>query len=316
MGLRRRLEIAKKYIKQGYKITLVLKILGINRSTWYYNQNKEKNPQQKKKSKGRPKPGYSMNKKGKKIKDEQITITIKKEIAGDSYCYGYKKITKVLNKQYKIIINKKKVYRILKELKLLKTQRKRKKKHPKRIAKNRTITKSNQLWETDIKYGYIPGIKKFFYILSVIDIFDKEIIDYHIGLRCTGRDAKQTVINALAKRGILNKKDKPIVRTDNGTQFTSNIFKYTMDEVNVCHELIPVRTPNKNAHIESFHNLLQDEKLKYYSFKTFKEAYIAVYEYMDYYNNRRIHGSLDYMIPVEFYNSNNSIFKDNLVLSV
>jgi len=108
VGLRRRLEIAKKYIKQGYKITLVLKILGINRSTWYYNQNKEKNPQQKKKSKGRPKPGYSMNKKGKKIKDEQITITIKKEIAGDSYCYGYKKITKVLNKQYKIIITKRK----------------------------------------------------------------------------------------------------------------------------------------------------------------------------------------------------------------
>jgi len=241
---------------------------------------------------------------------------IKELIKGEAYCYGYLKITHLLRKKYKLIINKKKVYRICKQLKILKPQRKTKPKYPRKIARNRTITGSNQLWEADVKYGYITSSKKFFYILSIIDVFDRSIIDYHIGLSCTGKDAKETLISALAKRNLLNSKTKPVIRTDNGTQFTSNVFKYACEELEIHHEQIPVKTPNKNAHIEAFHNLLQNEKLKYYNFSSFNQAYKEVMDYINYYNNIRIHSSINYMTPSEFYKAKQSNFKNKLVIKV
>jgi len=81
-----------------------------------------------------------------------------------------------------LLINKKKVYRLCKELKILRPQRKVKRKHPKKLARNRIVTASNQLWEVDVKYGYIASENRFFFIMPIIDVFDRCIIDYYIGL--------------------------------------------------------------------------------------------------------------------------------------
>lgn len=173
----------------------MLKIIGIPRSTYYYQKNGR--VEEKQVSEGRPAPGYSIKKNGKKIPDEQIKEWLLEAIAGDGYSYGYHKLTKLVRRQHDLIINKKKVYRLCKELGILKPQRKKKVKHPRKLARNRVITESNQLWETDIKYGYIQGEERFFFILSYIDVYDRSIIDYHIGLSCSGEDAKQTLQRAL-----------------------------------------------------------------------------------------------------------------------
>ncbi|NLX87269.1 MAG: transposase, partial [Clostridiales bacterium] len=39
------------------------------------------------------------------------------------------------------------------------------------------------------------------------------------------------------------------------------------------HERIPCRTPNLNAHIESFHRILEDECLGRCEFGSYEEAY-------------------------------------------
>jgi putative transposase len=56
-----------------------------------------------------------------------------------------------------------------------------------------------------------------------------------------------------------------------------------------------------NAHVESFHSILEDECYSRSEFHSFKEAYTSIGYYMDYYNNRRIHGSIKYMAPAKFY---------------
>jgi len=56
---------------------------------------------------------------------------------------------------------------------LLRPQRKVRPKHPKRLARNRVATGPNQLWETDVKYGYIEGERRFFFIMSVLDVYDR-----------------------------------------------------------------------------------------------------------------------------------------------
>ncbi|MEA4827919.1 MAG: DDE-type integrase/transposase/recombinase [Clostridium sp.] len=86
------------------------------------------------------------------------------------------------------------------------------------IAANRTITGSNELWEMDIKYGYIKSEYKFFYILNLIDIFDRNIIDYHIGLHCEAKDATALLKKCLIRRNLFEEgAKKPVIRTDNGS---------------------------------------------------------------------------------------------------
>src|SRR5690625_892222 len=103
---------------------------------------------------------------------------------------------------------------------ILRPQRKLKPRRPRKIARNRTVTGPNQLFETDIKYGYIHGEDRFFYIQSVIDVYDRMIVDYHIGLSCTGLDSALTLQNVKRLRGHEDLSGA-VIRTDNGPQFVS-----------------------------------------------------------------------------------------------
>ena len=56
-----------------------------------------------------------------------------------------------------------------------------------------------------------------------------------------------------------------------------------------------------NAYIEAFHSVLEDECLSRHEFSNFSEAYAAISEYIEYYNCRRRHGSLNYMAPKQYH---------------
>lgn len=273
----------------------------LGRSTYYYNLTTE--GKEKTKPKGGKTKGYNVDSNNKKICDEQIKEFIIESIDGDAIDYGYRKITYHLRKYYDLTINHKKVYRLCKELGILKDQRVIKPKTKRTIAVNRIITGSNQLWEMDIKYGYIHGEDKFFYLLNLIDIFDRSIIGYHMGFHCEAKDAAALLRKCLIRRNLfVEGAEKPVIRTDNGPQFVSYKFSECCKEIGVEHERIPVKTPNKNAHIESFHRILEDDCLNKYEFQKYAEAYEIVNEFMEFYNNRRIHSSLRFMSPNEFYN--------------
>ncbi|WP_271755301.1 DDE-type integrase/transposase/recombinase, partial [Cohnella sp. JJ-181] len=192
--------------------------------------------------------------------DAQIKSRIRHLISREEEsCYGYRKLTQCLRRQYGLQINKKKVYRLCKELGLLQPQREVKHTVPRRLANNRVVTGPNQLWQMDIKYGYVIGVRKHFYLASIIDVFDRSIVAHHRGKACSAKDIIQLVRKALLKRDILAADTQLVVRTDNGPQFCSHAFYAFTEESGIHHERIPVRTPNKNAFIESFHSVLERE---------------------------------------------------------
>lgn len=221
-------------------------------------------------------------------------------IGGDGANYGYRKLTVCLRRYHGLIINKKKVYRLCQELDILKPERRKRLHYPRKLANNREIRGSNQLWEMDVKYGYIAAEQRFFFLLNLIDVYDRSIIDYHMGLSCEGKHAVQVLQRSLWKRQLIGSKDLPVIRTDNGPQFISHVFEQACLQFKVVHERIPPKTPNKNAHIEAFHAILEQDCLNKHEFESFQDAYKTVTEYYLFYNQRRIHGSLYDLSPYEF----------------
>lgn len=277
----------------------MLRIVGVSRSTYYFQETHEPKPRVYRG--GRPIPGYSFTKDGQKVSDEQIKEWIMEEIEGDGFNYGYVKLKVQIQRQHGLRVNKKKIYRLCKELGILKSQRPLHRKYPRKLARNRSITAPNQLWEVDIKYGYIHGEDRFFFVLSYIDVFDRQIVGYHIGLRCEAKDAVITLKNALWRRKLFTGGQLPVIRSDNGPQFISNAFEEACEELKLEHERIPPKTPNMNAHIESFHRVFEDEQLSQMEFENYAQAYESVDNYMRWYNNTRIHSSIHYLTPVEFH---------------
>ncbi|MBW5449475.1 IS3 family transposase [Cohnella sp. CFH 77786] len=297
--------MADQFIKRGEKATLVLRLLGLAESTYYARKKRiseQRNLECERSAsgkRGRPCPGYSLTSTGQRVSDEQIKEWLLELVEGEEHVYGYKLLAQCLRNDHELILDKKKVYRLCDELGILQPQREKKIKHPRRLPKNHLITARNQLWQADIKYGYVAGKERFFFVLSIIDVFDRVVVGQYRGHVCEAKHAVQTVVTALRQR-VGESGPFPVIRTDNGPQFLSTLFQDTCEAYEITHERIPPRTPNMNAYIESFHSVLEDNLFSKSVFMTFEEACAALDNYMDFYNNRRMHGSLKRMSPQRF----------------
>lgn len=261
-------------------------------------------------------PGFSYTFDGKKINDlviQKYIIQISNDEFGQHY--GYKKVTAFLRRYKNIKISKKKVFRLMKAMNLLKKKRSRFKIY-KRICNNHEVNKSNQLWELDTKYIYIAGTKQVAYLASIIDVFDRSIVAYELSLSPNTSSAKKAVIKALFNRGIKGNSCGLTIRTDNGSQFIAYDFEKLCLSEDIVHERIPAHSPNYNAHIESYHRYLQDECLAGKLIMSLEEGEEIIYNYVYGYNNKRIHSSIDYRTPQEFFDLKNNVFKNKLVVKL
>lgn len=248
---------------------------------------------------GRPCPGYSLTLQGRKVSDEQIKEWLLELVEGEEHIYGYKLLAQCLRNEHGLILGKAKSYRLCKELDILQQQRKPKSKYPRRLARNRTVTGPNQLWQADIKYGYVAGRDRFFFVFSIMDVFDRVIVAYYRGDVCEAKHTCQALGRAIESR-LQSGDAMPVIRTDNGPQFVSALFGDTCESWEMYHERIPPKTPNMNAYIESFHSLMERDLMSKETFETMEDAYAAIDRYMDFYNNRRMHGSLKRKAPIVF----------------
>src|SRR3989338_1338764 len=83
---------------------------------------------------------------------------------------------------------------------------------------------------------------------------------------------------------------------------SSNRFHFYLKklEQKLKHEFIPPRTPNRNAYIEAFFSIFESTVIQVQYFKNFTEVYRSVVAFIDFYNNRRMHGSIGKLSPAKF----------------
>lgn len=215
---------------------------------------------------------------------------------------GYYKLTKYLAIECGLYVNSKKIFRLCAQHGLLLfTKAGRLARRKRRAVGYLEIYRPNQLWQFDIKYGYVHGEGRYFFVLAYIDVMTKEIVGYYVGKSCKAGDLVSTLSHALSHYGI-TKEHGLKIRSDNGPQMSSNEFYFYLKrlEQKLEHEFIPPRTPDRNAYIESFFSVLERELLEHCYFESFKDAYEAVAKFIAFYNNRRLHGSIGYRPPAAY----------------
>ena len=215
---------------------------------------------------------------------EQIEITLKneadiqdriEEIACEFQKYGYRRITKQLNRE-KIKINHKKVLRIMRENSLL-CVRKRKwinttdsnhsfHTYP-NVIKHIIADKLNQVWVADITY--IRILTTFVFLAVILDIFSRKVIGYAI---LKNIDDELT-IHAL--RSAILQRQPPagcIHHSDRGVQYASSDYTNILKEHNFQISMSRKANPYDNATAESFMKTLKQEEVYLWDYKTFNDV--------------------------------------------
>jgi transposase InsO family protein len=232
--------VASGFIAQGYQIKKILAILQIPTSCWYY------------KSTG-GKPGlrastHTFTLEGKLISNVEVVQQIETLLQQDFVDYGYIKVTHWLRQKLKLIINFKKVYRLMKENSLLYHQHKRDRKG--KVFIEFRVPKPEvpfEHMEMDIKFIWIHAASRMAYLLSVIDIKTRAILGWLLQYSIRKNDVID-LIQAVASCYCLPR--KVTIRSDNGSQFEAKIVREYLHEIDVQQEFSHVATPQDNGHID------------------------------------------------------------------
>lgn len=217
-------------------------------------------------------------------------------VLGRDYCvYGYQIMTDEL-RGLGYYINRKKVYRLMKEHRLLcgkiiRCNGKRSWVKYRRIKASRPM----EYLCLDIKYVWVQGDKRWYYQLAIMDVYSRKILCWIFQ-----RSVRQADVIALMRHLDLKFGLKGvIVRNDNGSQFIAHKVRQTLKDLEAQQEFTHVATPEENAYIESFHSIQQRELMDRFEFSSYYDAKQHIEKYMQWYNNIRRHGALKGITPEE-----------------
>lgn len=142
---------------------------------------------------------------------------------------------------------------------------------------------------------YVKVKNKWCYICLLIDLFNREIVGFSVGSR---KDAK-LVQEALFSSNV-NLLMIKIFHTDRGREFDNKLIDEVLEAFEINRSLSKKGCPYYNAVAESMYNILKTEFIFGEEYESLEELKIQLADYVNWYNNERIHGSLKYMSPVEF----------------
>lgn len=230
-------------------------------------------------------------------KDEMIKKDIQ-TVMKEHKAYGHRRVAIALG------MNKKKANRIMKKYGL--KPKIRRASHPTKpddlgnpelgtenIYRRLCPIRPNIVWAGDFTYFWFGG--QFWYLATVIDIFTREIIGWHMANHHTTDLIVKAFKDAVHRTG----KTPLWFHSDQGSEYVSGAYEKLL----VGHGVIPSQSkkssPWQNGFQESFYSNFKLELENIKRFDEVGELIEAIYRQIAYYNNRRIHTSIK-MPPIKF----------------
>ncbi|OYN85897.1 IS3 family transposase [Parenemella sanctibonifatiensis] len=174
------------------------------------------------------------------------------------------------------------------------------------LDRNFTAPAPNRTWVMD--FTYVRTWAGFVYVAFVVDVFAQKIIAWNVASTKAVELVDVPVRMALWQR---DREGRPIVRgelighADAGSQYTSVTFTEHLADEGIRPSIGTVADAYDNALMECVIGLYKTECIRTTVFhpgpyRTLAEVEYATAGWVDWYNNRRLHSSLEMMTPVEY----------------
>lgn len=250
-------------------------LLSISRSSYYYEERVES----------------PFNQKLMRLIDEQFL---------DTPYYGARLMTKHLKRQG-YYVNRKRIRRLMHRMGLEAIYQKpdTSTPHPGHrvypyLLRGMDIVRPNQLWCADITY--IPMRRGYLYLVAVMDWYSRKVLSWRLSNTLESGFCVGVLVEALGKYGT-----PEIFNTDQGSQFTSLDFTQTLRDARVRISMDGKGRWTDNIMIERLWRTLKYECISLNAFEGGKEAREGIARWVELYNRKRPHSSLDDKTPYEAY---------------
>ena len=227
-------------------------------------------------------------------KDYYDYLLIKEIFEDSKRTYGYRRVCEGLKIKYGVILNHKKVSRIMLKYNLKPEYIKRIRPNiayrriesnvkPNLVKRQFNVDKQNTIWTTDITYLIFNS--KRLYLSTILDLYDRKVVAYKISKFNNIPLVIDTLNEAIAKR-----KDVygAILHSDQGFQYTSYEYKAICEANGIRISMSRKGTPIDDSPMESFHSILKKETLYNNDITSLEEYQALVENWIEFYNTDRL----------------------------
>jgi len=162
------------------------------------------------------------------------------------------------------------------------------------LLRNLTVKRSNQVWAMDITY--IPMQKGFMYLVAIIDLHSRYVLNWSVSNTMEAQWCREALEEAIILHG------KPeIINTDQGSQFTSEIFTDYVLSNDIRLSMDGKGRAIDNVFIERLWRSVKYENIYLNPPNTGIDLYQQLNQYFHFYNHERRHQGIKNQIPVNRY---------------
>lgn len=287
-----------------YPLKVMLKFFNISKSTYF----------------------YTISKYNDIDKDDELKTLIKAIFEENKGRNGYRRVTLELKNRGQLV-NHKKVKRLMKLLNLFGIQPKAKYKSYKGevgktcdnllldkvveeefnkayYERNFKTTALNQIWSTDVSEFHIVAGK--LYLSPIIDVHNREIVSYVISRSPNFKQVMDMLDIAFKNH---NKLERLIFHSDQGWQYQMKQYRDKLASKGIKQSMSRKGNCYDNCVIEIFFETMKNEMFygHEYEFNSLDELEIAMKEYIDYYNNKRITTKLKGLTPTLYRHQSSNL---------
>ena len=239
--------------------------------------------------------------------DEKLNELIKTIFVQSRCKYGTRRLKDKLHRLYGLIVSKRRIGNIMKDLNLIANKKKKYKvnttdsNHNLPIAPN-ILNRDFSASAPDEKYvgdiTYIDTNDGWLYLATVIDLYSRKIVGWSMD-----DSMKTTLVNDALIMALKNRHPPKglIWHTDRGSQYASYSHRDLLQQNNIIQSMSRKGNCWDNAVAESFFHTLKTELTYHEIYETKSQANQSIFEYIEvYYNRQRMHSTNNNYSPVEF----------------
>lgn len=201
---------------------------------------------------------------------------------------GYRRLTFMMLDRDIVAVSPSSVYRVLRRAGLIQSKTARRTGRGKGFVQP---LQPHEHWHIDISHLNICGT--FYYLCSILDGASRYIVHWEIHPAMNERDVEMVVQRALERFPEV----KPRIISDNGPQFVAKDFKEFLRLTQLSHVTTSPYYPQSNGKKERWYKTLKGNCIRIKTPLSLEQARKVVEEYVEHYNNVRLHSAIGYVTP-------------------